>query len=33
MNEIKLQKRYKYAGDVFNELLKADFDLETAERF
>lgn len=30
---INLKKRYKYAGDVFNELLKAGWDLEVALAF
>ena len=31
--EIKLQKRYKYAGDIYPELIKLGFDKESAEGF
>lgn len=31
--EIKLQKRYKYAGDIYPELIKLGFDKESAEDF
>ena len=30
MAEIKLHKRYKYAGNIIDELLKNDFDLKDA---
>lgn len=30
---IKLQKRYKYAGDIYPELIKLGFDKESAEDF
>ncbi len=33
MAEIKLQKRYKYAGDIMPKLLDIGFDLETASNF
>jgi hypothetical protein len=33
MAEIKLQKRYKYAGDIMPKLLDIGFDLETANDF
>lgn len=33
MAEIKLQKRYKYAGDIMPKLLDIGFDLETASDF
>lgn len=33
MPEIKLQKRYKYAGDIMPKLLDIGFDLETASDF
>jgi aspartate oxidase len=33
MSEIKLQKRYKYAGDIMPKLLDIGFDLETASDF
>ena len=33
MPEIKLKKRYKAAGDVFNALLAVGFDPETASSF
>ena len=31
--EIKLEKRVKFAGDVLNELLKAEWDIEAAVAF
>lgn len=33
MAEIKLNKRYKYAGDVFPKLIDIGFDIETATDF
>ena len=33
MSEIKLSKRYKYAGDIFPKLIEVGFDVETAEDF
>ena len=33
MAEIKLNKRYKYAGDIFQKLIGIGFDLETATTF
>lgn len=33
MAEIKLQKRYKYAGDIMPKLLDIGFDLDTASNF
>lgn len=33
MDEIKLNKRYKYAGDIFPKLIDIGFDLETATDF
>lgn len=33
MAELKLQKRYKYAGDIMPKLLDIGFDLETASNF
>lgn len=33
MPEIKLDKRYKYAGDIMPKLLDIGFDLETAQDF
>lgn len=33
MTEIKLNKRYKYAGDIMPKLLEIGFDLETAQDF
>lgn len=33
MAELKLQKRYKYAGDIMPKLLDIGFDLETASDF
>ena len=31
--QIKLSKRFKFAGDIFKELLKAGWDIETATQF
>lgn len=31
MPEIKLSKRYKYAGDIFPKLIDLGFDLQTAQ--
>ena len=33
MAEIKLNKRYKYAGDIFPKLIDIGFDIETATDF
>lgn len=33
MNEIKLNKRCKYAGDIFPKLIDIGFDIETATDF
>ena len=33
MVEIKLNKRYKYAGDIFPKLIDIGFDIETATDF
>ena len=33
MAEIKLNKRYKYAGDIFRKLIGIGFDIETATTF
>ena len=33
MAEIKLNKRYKYAGDIFQKLIGIGFDVETATAF
>lgn len=33
MNEIKLNKRYKYVGDIFPKLIDIGFDIETATDF
>lgn len=33
MAEIKLNKRYKYAGDIFPKLIDIGFDIETATSF
>lgn len=33
MTEIKLNKRYKFAGDIMPKLLEIGFDLETAQDF
>ena len=33
MAEIKLNKRYKYAGDIFQKLVDVGFDIETATAF
>lgn len=33
MDEIKLNKRYKYAGDIFPKLIDIGFDIETATDF
>lgn len=33
IDEIKLKKRYKYAGDIFTALIEIGFDDETAEAF
>lgn len=33
MAEIKLNKRYKYAGDIFQNLIGIGFDVETATDF
>ena len=33
MAEIKLKKRYKYAGDIFPKLIDIGFDIETATDF
>ena len=33
MAEIKLKKRYKYAGDIFQKLIGIGFDVETATDF
>ena len=33
MAEIKLKKRYKYAGDIFSKLIDIKFDVETATDF
>ena len=33
MPEIKLNKRYKYAGDIMPKLLEIGFDIETAQDF
>ena len=33
MAEIKLNKRYKYAGDIFRKLIDIGFDIETATVF
>lgn len=33
MQQIKLQKRYKYAGDIYPKLIEIGFDLETAQDF
>ena len=33
MAEIKLNKRYKYAGDIFRKLIDIGFDIETATAF
>ena len=33
MAEIKLNKRYKYSGDIFRKLIDIGFDIETATDF
>lgn len=33
MAEIKLNKRYKYSGDIFRKLIDIGFDIETATAF
>ena len=33
MAEIKLKKRYKYAGDIFRKLIDIGFDIEPATAF
>ena len=33
MAEIKLNKRYKYAGDIFRKLIGIGFDIKTATDF
>ena len=33
MAEIKLKKRYKYSGDIFQKLIGIGFDVETATAF
>ena len=33
MAEIKLNKRYKYAGDIFRKLIGIGFDIKTATAF
>ena len=33
MAKIKLNKRYKYAGDIFRKLIDVGFDIETATAF
>ena len=33
MAEIKLKKKYKYAGDIFRKLIDIGFDIETATVF
>ena len=33
MAEIKLKKKYKYAGDIFRKLIDIGFDIETATAF
>ena len=33
MAEIKLNKKYKYAGDIFRKLIDIGFDIETATAF
>ena len=33
MAEIKLKKRYKYVGDIFQKLIDIGFDIETATAF
>ena len=33
MAEIKLKKKYKYAGDIFQKLIDIGFDIETATVF
>lgn len=33
MAKIKLNKRYKYAGDIFRKLIGIGFDIETATAF
>ena len=33
MAEIKLKKKYKYAGDIFRKLIGIGFDIETATAF
>ena len=33
MADIKLKKRYKYAGDVFKKLIDIGFDVKTATAF
>ena len=33
MAEIKLKKRYKYSGDIFQKLIGIGFDIETATAF
>lgn len=33
MDEIKLNKRYKYAGDIFQKLVDVGFDIEAATAF
>ena len=33
MAKIKLNKRYKYAGDIFRKLIDIGFDIETATAF
>ena len=33
MAEIKLNKKYKYAGDIFQKLIDIGFDIETATVF
>ena len=33
MTKIKLNKRYKYAGDIFRKLIDIGFDIETATAF
>ena len=33
MTEIKLKKKYKYAGDIFRKLIDIGFDIKTATDF
>ena len=33
MTKIKLNKKYKYAGDIFRKLIDIGFDIETATAF